>query len=376
MYFKDGMRIIYWVNDMTEKIVVAHVFSVMDQGGAESRTMDIFRHINRKKFHFIFLVHQEKRGYFDEEILRLGGEIYHLKTFRIFNILRFTKTIKIFFKNHRVDVLHNHITSYGAIHHYYAKKSGVGIRIAHMRSEVFGFGLGGLVRQMMALPIKYLANVRLAVTQAAGYKLYKSKSFRVIPNAININKFKFNVAVRNDFRKYHNLDDLFVVGHVGRFSREKNHEFLIRLFKQFHLKRSKSVLLLVGEGPEKNKIIDLIKINGLTDSVIMINSLDNIHSFLCGIDLFVFPSIFEGLPGVVIEAQSASTPILMSSSISREVVFTGLVDSLDVKQFDIWLEKMFDCYNHPINRTQLEVYSKSFDIKISVLEIEKIYQEN
>ena len=119
---------------------------------------------------------------------------------------------------------------------------------------------------------------------------------------------------------------------VGRFSREKNHKFLIKLYKEFHTKHSKSVLLLVGKGPEKNKIIDLIRNNGLIDSVIIINSLDNIHGFLCGIDIFVFPSKYEGLPGVVIEAQSTSTPILMSSSISKEVVFTSLIDSLDIKK--------------------------------------------
>lgn len=243
-----------------------------------------------------------------------------------------------------------------------------------MRSEVFGFGVGGLLRQIMSFPIKHLANVRLAVTQAAGYKLFKNKPFKVIPNAINLNKFKYDVQVRNDFRKNYKLDDLFVLGHVGRFSREKNHKFLIKLYKEFHTKHSKSVLLLVVKGPEKNKIMDLIRNNGLIDSVIIINSLDNIHGFLCGIDLFVFPSKYEGLPGVVIEAQSASTPIIMSNIISTEVVFTRLVNLVDIKQFDVWLEKMLNFVNHPISRTKIEAYSESFDIKLSVLEIERIYQ--
>ncbi len=358
------------------KLVIAHVFSVMDQGGAETRTMDVFRHINHSKYHFIFLVHDTKVGYYDEEIKALGGRIVQIRPFSIKTFIPFMKSLHTFFKDYHVDVLHNHITNYGVFHHLAARKYDVRIRISHMRSEQYGFGLTGIIRRFLAMPIKYTATHRLAVSSKAGKKLYKRKPFMVMPNAIDVKRFRYQSDLRMNFSELYHLKNKIVWGHVGRFFKEKNHIYLINLFDEYHKEHSDSKLLLIGKGPLKTKTQAYVQSIGLENDVIFLPSQPNIHQFLCTIDILVFPSIFEGLPGVVVEAQAASTPCIISDNITSEVIFSNFVKKVPLNDKKSWLiaiQELLKLRNH---RESLVFDATKFDIRHQISKYEDLYDES
>jgi len=315
-----------------EPIRVLHVFGALNSGGAESRTMDIYRQIDRSLIQFDFLVHTNNKGFFQEEILSMGGRIYCVPRFGLKTILSYPKELKNFFKNHpEYKIIHGHILSTAFIYQRVAKKNNIPIRIAHSRcgsrSEL---NLTNIIKETCKRLSRYYVTEKFAVSDTAAVSAFgkndvASGNVKILPNAIKAKRYTYNEEVRVKKRVEFDLVDKFVIGHIGRFSSQKNHRFILDTFKEIHQRLPNSRLMLVGDGELRESIERKIRDLGLNSSVILTGVRSDVPELLQAMDVLIFPSLFEGLPGVVLEAQAAGLPSVISDKITKEVKITDLV---------------------------------------------------
>lgn len=316
---------------MKEPVRVLHVLGGLSLGGAESRIMDLYRNIDREKLQFDFLVHSGKEEHFDKEIAALGGNVYRIPRFKVYNWLAYKKALRQFFAaHHEFAAVHGHMTSTASIYLPIAKKAGIPVTIGHARSAGVPAGLKGFLTKCIRYPLKYRADYCLACSMAAGEAVYGKKwvekgKVEVIPNAIDAEKYVFDPAVREQMRKELKLEGKLVIGHVGSFREPKNHKFLLEIFAEIYRQRKDAVLLLLGDGALMESVKKRTAELGLEKVVFFLGNQAEISPYYQAFDFLVFPSLFEGLPGTVIEAQTSGLRCLISDAITTEVEITELV---------------------------------------------------
>lgn len=334
---------------MKEPIRVLHVLGGTNLGGAESRVMDLYRHIDRERLQFDFAVHSQEPGFFDQEIENMGGRIYRLPRFKVYNWIFYKHAWKHFFAAHtEFAAVHGHMTSTAAIYLPVAKHSGVAKTIAHARSAGTDAGIKGILTRLIRKNLWKRTDYCFACSELAGEAVYGKQAcmqgmVHVIPNAITLNKYTYDPAVREQMRSRHSLEDKLIVGHVGRFHAAKNHGFLLEVFAKFAENRSDTVLYLLGEGSgmeaAKQKAAEL----GITDKVVFAGQKQNVADYYQMFDVLLFPSLYEGMPGTVLEAQAAGLPCLISDTITPEAGVTGLVTYKSLKDSaQEWAETLQD----------------------------------
>lgn len=329
------------MSNSTSKTKVLHVFANLNIGGAETRTIELIKKLDRSKFDIHFLVHNIEKGFYEFELDSLEMPVHHLRKTSFFGLMGLLLDLDNFFRVNKYDIIHNHITSYGALHHYYAYKNKINIRIAHSRSNRFGNGFfKNIMRFIISYPIRYLSTHRLAVTKEAGELIFGNKEFFVLKNTIDDSKYKKNLEFRNSFRKRYNIsDETILLGHIGRFTREKNHKFIIKLLKRLLEEKENYCLVLVGDGKLRDNIAIKTKKMGIQDKVIFINKVDNSVEVLNGIDVLIFPSLYEGLPGVLLEAQAIGCPVIFSSKITKEAIVSNKAYRIPLNQNE-WIRSV------------------------------------
>nr|MCR4990329.1 glycosyltransferase [Lachnospiraceae bacterium] len=296
-------------------IRVLHVFGVLDMGGAESRIMDIYRHIDRSRVQFDFVVHGDKKGDYEDEVHSLGGRVFRVPKFRIFNYFSYKAAFKELFSEYKDEfkAVHGHMTSTASIYLPIAKKAGIPECAAHARSAGTDPGFKGKVTRLMRKNLWKKADHLFACSKVAGISVFGQKAYdrgkvQFVPNAIRVGLFAFNKDQRNEIRKSLNVEDKYVIGHVGRFHYSKNHIFLIDVFASIIQKTKDKgidpVLLLVGEGPLMGEVKDHVEELGISDKVIFAGAKKDVYKYYNAMDFFLYPSRYEGLPGTVVEAQA------------------------------------------------------------------------
>ncbi len=368
---------------MTEPIRILHVFGKTNLGGAESRTMDLYRHIDRDRVQFDFLVHTDENCFFDHEIQELGGRIYRVPRFKLYNIFSYRKAIKAFFKkHHEFKAVQGHMTSTASIYLPIAKKEGIPITIAHARSAGVDQGIKGNITRFLRKNLWKKADYLFTCSEIAAISVYGEKAAKelaiFIPNAIDAEKFAFNEEIRRNLRKDLCLEDKFVIGHVGRFHYAKNHEYLIDIFQRLSenkIDEQEPVLLLIGEGDGMQAIKDKVKELKLDDKVLFLGNHADIWNYYQVFDYFVFPSRFEGLPGTVVEAQASGLRTVMSDTLTKEAVFSDLVHTLPITaEPKMWADYIVQtCQYDRMNNTWL-VKDKGFDVNAQALKMMKFYE--
>lgn len=337
---------------MSEPLRVLQVFARMDRGGAETMIMNLYRHIDRSEVQFDFVVHTNDHCSFDDEIKELGGKIFRIPAYRGRNHLRYKKSWEAFFKKHQeYKVIHGHMRSTASIYLKIAKKYGL-VTIAHSHNTSSGIGLTASIKNTLQYPIRYIGDYLFACSQTAGIWLFgkkacKKENFYLLNNAIDTNKFIFNEKLRREKREEFQIQDKFVIGHIGRFHYQKNHEFLIDIFKAIHDKDSNSVLMLVGDGELRKKMENKVAALGLTDSVIFTGLRHDIPELLQAMDVILFPSLYEGLPVTIVEAQASGIKCIISDTITREVVCDeNLVRFMSLKSHvNDWADRVLEYAN-------------------------------
>lgn len=312
-------------------IRILHIAPNMQAGGLESLIMNWYREIRQYDIQFDFLVHYKKSCFYDNEIEQLGGKIYRFTLRDDNNLIKYVHDLNKFYKKHpEYKIIHCHMNSIGFIHLMVAKKNGVKIRIAHSHNSKTEYNLKGAIKSILMRPVRFASTHNFACSTESGRYLFKNKPFKVIPNAIDVNRFKFNPVKRNAYRTAHNLGKKLIIGHMGRFDEQKNHKYLLEIFQEIHSSNPNSILLLAGTGKLMPEIKEYASSLGLTSSVRFLGAIKNTDEFYNGIDIFVLPSLFEGLPVTGIEAQVSGLPCFFSKNITEEVKISNITTFLPI----------------------------------------------
>lgn len=359
-------------------IRVLHVLGGLDRGGAETMVMNLYRAIDRTKIQFDFVIHTSSHQAYYPEIVEMGGKIYSFPAFNGINFVELQKMWNQFFVEHpEYKILHSHVRSYASLYIPIAKKYGVKT-IIHSHSTSNGRGIASIVKRIMQYPLRHQANYLMACSNEAGRWLYGDKAclkdnYIFLPNAIDTEKYRYSEDAANKYREQFGLAGKFVIGHVGRFHEAKNHMFLLEVFAEVAKRKTDAMLLLVGDGDLRSSIEAKIKELQIEERVILTGSRGDVAEIMSAMDVFVFPSLYEGLPVTVVEAQAAGLHCLISSCITEDVDISELVERLPITNTAVWVERMVHLNAERVDVTQ-EIREAGFDIRDSVRKITEFYK--
>lgn len=361
---------------MKKPIRILHVLQRMEAGGTQALLMNLYRNIDRSKVQFDFLVEYPNKYFYDDEIISLGGKVYYSNVRIDKNVFKFEKLLKRILKENDYSIIHMHTYSIGYFVLKTAKKCGVPIRIAHSHNNQTVKDKFYLLKLFMQKIYTKYATDLFACSEEAGRYLFKNKNFTVLNNSIDSQKFVFSENTRNKKREELKLTNEFLIGHIGRLHPQKNHSFLIKLFYEYKKSNNNSKLLLIGDGPLEDDIKELIKKYKIQDSVIMLKNRSDVNELLMAMDVFVLPSIFEGLGIVAIEAQAAGTPCVTSNKLPKESVVSPICVQLDLNDdINLWINEINKISKTKYAHKNMSKYimDANYDIKSSSKFMEKYY---
>ena len=344
---------------------ILHVLGSLNMGGAESFVMNLYRHIDRTKTQFDFVVHSDEETEYTKEILEMGGKIYVFPKPGLFSIIPLIHKWREFFLEHReYCIIHSHIRSYASIILFIAKQSGR-ITIAHSHSISNGKGFESIVKSILQLPIRHQADYLFACSDDAGRWLYGKNAIRknnyyVIRNGIDIHQFEFNEIIRKEYREKLNLQDKYTYINVANFRKVKNQSFLVLLIQRLIKKNENIHLLLVGEGAEKNALENVTERLHLTQYISFLGGRNDVPALLQAADCFLFPSLWEGFGISAIEAQAAGLTTICSDKVPEDVMVTPLCKRIPL-DIGLWVEETPTAMKSREDYAQ-SIVNKGFDI--------------
>ncbi|OZQ61776.1 glycosyl transferase family 1 [Paenibacillus sp. VTT E-133280] len=367
---------------MINKLRILHVLGGLNRGGAETMVMNLYRNIDRSKIQFDFVVHTTNKCDYDDEIRELGGKIYRMPRYNGKNHLDYKREWNVFFFRHpEIRIVHGHMRSTASIYLKIAKSFGART-IAHSHSTSNGVGISALVKNIMQYPIRYNSDYLFSCSQKAGEWLFgkyhfKKKNSLVVKNAIESERYIFNIMKRDKLRKELGIDGKFVIGHVGRFCVAKNHRYLIDIFESIYNTDNNSLLLLVGDGELLEEIKSIVNDKKLSNAVMFLGNRSDVFDLLQCMDTFVFPSKFEGLGISIIEAQASSLPCIISENIPLEAHITKLVQVVSLNRSpDVWAEHILREKDNS-RRVDMsgEIKKKGYNVNFNTKWLEEFYCE-
>lgn len=364
---------------MSEPIRVLHVVVNMNRGGAETLIMNLYRNIDKSKIQFDFLTC--KKGVFDEEIIQLGGRVYRIPYVSDIGHFKYLKELKHFFKTHsNYKIVHSHLDKMSGFVLTAAKKAGIEVRIAHSHNTKNEGGiLANIYKNYAGRFIQRSASHLLACSKSAANWLFNEdvQDVLIVNNGIELERFQYSSIVRQKKRSELGIDNnQFIIGHIGRFNHQKNHDFIIEVFYEYVKLDSNSLLILVGDGSLRSSIQSKIEKYKLTEKVKLLGVRDDVEYLYQTFDLFIFPSFHEGLPLTLIEAQGSGLPCLISEHITEEVdLGLHLIKRLSIENKDYWVKEIQKKSNESKKRhmSQRLIKEKGYDIKETSKLIENYY---
>lgn len=357
-------------------IRILQVVNIMDRAGLETMLMNYYRNIDRSKIQFDFLTHRKETGAYDDEIEQMGGKIYHAPRLYPQNYLNYFKYMKRFFSEHpEYKIIHSHIDSMSYFPLLVAKKCGIPVRIGHSHNSKISKDLKYPIKWFALKKMTDVANSYFSCGRIAGKFMWPNEKFRIIHNAIDLNSFSYNEQVRKKVRNELSLsENTLVIGHIGRFNKVKNQLFLLDIFNEISQKRADSELILIGKGEDEEKIRKKIYKLGLNQKVLVMVDRDDVDKLYQALDIFVMPSLFEGLPVVGVEAQANGLPCIFSDHISNEVILTSNAKSYCLnKSAEDWAMQIM---HQDVSRNSsafLEMKNNGYDIKSEAKKLERWY---
>lgn len=363
-------------------IKVIHFIDRIGRGGTQAVLYDWLKHIDRSKVQFDFLVFMDGQEEYIEKFKDSGCNIYQLSNLSMKKIPKFMNELDVFFKNHHYDIVHGHSKIKNVFFLYAAMKNGVKVRISHSHNTQFQkfAGLGLIMKPMLkCVATDYFACSDIAGIWLYGKNAYEQGKIKIIKNGVETDKFTYSELIRNEYRGELDLVDSVVYGHVGKYMEQKNHTFLIEIFSEIIKKQSNAKLVLIGSGyPDIIELVNnKIKSLGLEEVVIQLGLRTDVPMLMQAMDVFLLPSLYEGLPVVGVEAQAAGLPLLLSDTITREV---GLLSSTKymslAKSPEEWAAEAIDLsqnYKTCRSETSKEVYNFGYDSRLVAKELVDAY---
>ena len=366
---------------MQEPIRVLMLFTILNRGGAETMVMNYYRHIDRSKVQFDFVVHREERGAYEDEIEQLGGRIYRFMPLRPWTIHQYKKQIKQFFDEHpEYRIIHGQCSESGYFFYQEASKRGIPHIIAHAHSSHVPFdlkliGRTWLKHQMRPYLTEYFACGKEAAEWLFGKKL-ASKAV-ILPNAIDTKRYQFSERIRKEMREQLGISpQTMVICHVGSFVKAKNHHFLLSVFKLLHEQVPDSLLLLIGDGELRHDIEKEVQRQSLSGCVRFLGTRSDVNELLMAADVFLFPSVHEGLPMSLVEAQCSGLPCVVSDVVPQEACMTNLITRLSINNKEAkWADAITKLFPISFDRSSYvqQIAGAGYDIRQNVKVLQNLY---
>ncbi|MDK2901610.1 MAG: hypothetical protein PWR14_514 [Thermosediminibacterales bacterium] len=368
---------------MSDKVKILHVIGKRPKGGIGTFLINMHSNIDTSKVQFDYLINASTlEGEFDRKVKALGGNVFVLPELRYKNTIKYLRNLNNFFKEHNdYKAIHVHSPNIGIFNFIMAKKYGIKYRIIHSHNTKYSDNKINSIRNFfMQLPIKKLANIYFACSKKAGEFLFGANNVEkgnvyIAKNAVNAEKFRYNEDVRKRIRRELAIEEKFVLGHVGRFNTQKNHNFLIDIFYEVHKLNNKSILLLIGDGEFEKQIKQKVKKLNLEKSVFFFGVRNDVSDLMQAFDVFLLPSLFEGLPLVGIEAQAAGLKCIMSDTITDEIKIIDLVEFVSLsKSPKEWAQKILK-YANGYNRKNVykEILNAGYEVKYAAKKLQDYY---
>lgn len=361
---------------MTEPIRIAQVVGKMVGGGVEAVVMNYYRHIERSKVQFDFLVDSDSTFVPREEIESLGGRVFEIPPYQ--HVVEYQRELQRLFKKEGWKIVHSHINALSVFPLRAAKKAGVPVRIAHSHSTS---GKGEFAKNALKGFLKLFSTTYptdlAACTEYAGKWLFGSSRFTVFNNAIDLNNFSFNRLIRDDRRaELGAQDDTLVLGNIGRFIPQKNQLFLLDVFKAVHAQNSDSILVICGDGKLRSQAEEKAHALGIASAVRFLGQISNVQDVYQALDLFVLPSLYEGLGMVAIEAQASGLPCICSERVPNEVAISSRCSFVPLSTgVEGWSNAILSARMDVFDRSDLQASPgfESYDIFKAAPKLEEYY---
>ncbi len=357
------------------------VFGITENpGGVESLIMNYYREIDKRLIQFDFLCNTEVVAY-EDEITSLGGKIFRIPARRD-GRTKFEKTLNSFMEKYapNYQAIWVNVCSLANIDYLkYAKKYGIEKRIIHCHNAENGDSfLRGLLHKINRLTVRKYATDFWTCSDAAvnwffGPSIRKLESYRLIHNAIDLEKYQYRENIRQEYREKLGLQDKRVIGHIGRFHFQKNHKYLIEVFQKVLQKEPSSCLLLVGQGELMGEVKRRVKELRMEEQVLFLGIRQDIDKLYQAMDCFVLPSIFEGVPLVGIEAQAAGLPCIFSDSITQELKIGENIKFLSLNNEQLWVHEIINAFYADRVDNLKVLKDKGYDIKKECEQIAKLF---
>lgn len=360
-----------------KKIVL--VVSGLSSGGVESFILNFFSEINLvEKYDKYIITHNKPSQNIKSKIENLGFKIFTVPSKKE-SFYRNIKSIDRIFKENRFDIVHSHMAKSNFIIMKLAKKNGVPLRIAHSHQSMkIDNGPKKNIHKLIQYMNRKYANKFVGCSEDAliygfGKKIFSNNySSLVLHNAINLERFSFNDLYRNQLRRKYNIsDDEVLIGSIGRFTYQKNQQFLLEIINKLVKYSKKNKLLLIGEGELKDDYSEYIKNNKLEENIILESPQSDINRYYSAFDIFVFPSRFEGLGIVAIEAQANGLKCIVSKNIPKDVKQSDLIEFIDINSIEEWYDKLINIKKRTNRR--IDLTSSDYNIKKEYKKLIEIY---
>lgn len=361
---------------MEQPIRILQIVSFMQRRGLETLLMNCMRRMDRTKVQFDFIVHRPFRADYDDEIEALGGRIHRLPRLNPFDP-RYKRALRSFFRAHpEYRIVHCHLDCMSALPLAAAKEAGIPVRIAHAHSSSQDKNLKYLLKRYYMRKIPSAATHFFACSTEAGQWMFPGQTVRTIRNGIDTAAFAFDPGTRTAVRRELALGDALVIGHVGRLIGVKNHAFLLEVFERVRRSCPDSVLLLVGSGPLEDQLRQKAAALGIGDAVRFLGVREDVPRLMQAMDVFVLPSLFEGLGIAAVEAQAAGLPCIVSDTVPAAVRMTDSVAFLPLELPEHWadmvlrfsaLKRFADCSG---------ICAAGYDITSTAAELQRFYLDH
>lgn len=363
-------------------IKVLAIVCQMNRCGLESRLMDIIRHNDYERVCIDVFSYREQPGILDDEIRSFGGTVYYNPPLTVKNMFWYVKYFENFLKEHEeYKIVHAHQDAWCSVFCKGAYLAGVPVRIAHSRTAISTLSINNIVKNIIKFPTRKYATHYFAVSDLAGEWLFGKKNMRngkvqIWKNAIDADKYRFNMEKRTLVRSSLGLKTEKVIMHVGNFRTGKNQLFLVGLLEA--IKKIKNVKLIFVGGAVEQEYLDRVKREvherKLEEDILFLGSRDDVPDLLQAADILCCPSFYEGMPGAVLEAQASGLPCVISSGITKEAIILPTTKVLDLKQsIEIWRNEVLALFDLERRDTYEEMVKTGFDIHTLITDLTNFY---
>ena len=366
-----------------KKIRVLVVFGAIANGGVEHIITDIFNNIDKTVFESKAVYHAGDCTLEDVPLLKeTWNEMEQIPQFNTINWYSYRKWWKNYIKEHKhFDIIHlNYLDSAFCFIDLFNDVKTISIGHAH-NPKSRPYSIGQLVSDIISYPARFMCKYLIACSKQTALEIFGNKATEtktsILLNGIDLTRFRYDTILRNSIRNNYNAGNKIIIGHVGRFAKQKNHEFIINVFELFHKKHSNSELWLIGEGDLKHNIKDLVKEKGINSAVRFIGIVNNVEAYMNAFDLFLFPSTYEGLGIVAVEAQATGLPCIVSDRVPDEAdIKAGLFEKIPLESpLSEWQSRISNAL-HNIKREDQAANTKiaGFDIQDKASWVENFYK--